>query len=59
MGNRLCTGGLDVRVYDANRSATDSALSLIAEQLKELSSFGLVDHPDEVAAHLTAGIQLG
>jgi 3-hydroxyacyl-CoA dehydrogenase len=44
--------GLDVRVYDANRSATDSALSLIAEQLKTLGSFGLVVDPDEVAAHV-------
>jgi len=44
--------GLDVRVYDANRSATDSALSLIADQLKELSAFGLVDDPEEVAAHV-------
>jgi L-gulonate 3-dehydrogenase len=50
--------GLNVRVYDANRSATDSALSLIAEQLKELSSFGLVSHPDEVAAHLTPAYSL-
>jgi L-gulonate 3-dehydrogenase len=45
--------GLEVRVYDANRQATDSALSLISDQLKELSSFGLVDHPEEVAAHVT------
>ena len=51
--------GLDVRVYDAHRSATDSALSLIAEQLKELSFFGLVDHPDEVAAHVTPAYHLG
>ncbi len=50
--------GLDVRVYDANRSATDSALLLIADQLKELSSFGLVDHPDEVAARLTPAYHL-
>jgi L-gulonate 3-dehydrogenase len=50
--------GLDVRVYDANRSATDNALSLIAEQLKELGSFGLVDHPDEVAAHVTPAYRL-
>jgi L-gulonate 3-dehydrogenase len=50
--------GLDVRVYDANPSATDHALSLIAEQLKELSSFGLVDHPDEVAAHVTPAYRL-
>ena len=50
--------GLQVRVYDANRSATDSALSLIAEQLKDLSSFGLIDHPEEVAAHLTAAYSL-
>ncbi len=50
--------GLDVRVYDANRSATDSALSLIVDQLKELSSFGLVDHPDEVAAHVTPAYRL-
>jgi L-gulonate 3-dehydrogenase len=50
--------GLDVRVYDANRSATDSALSLIPDQLKELSSFGLVDHPEEVAAHVTPAYSL-
>jgi L-gulonate 3-dehydrogenase len=50
--------GLDVRVYDANPSATDRALSLIADQLKELSSFGLVDHPDEVAAHVTPASRL-
>lgn len=50
--------GLDVRVYDANRSATESALSLIAEQLKELSSFGLIDDPDEVAAHLAPAYHL-
>jgi L-gulonate 3-dehydrogenase len=50
--------GLDVRVYDANRSATDSALSLIAKQLQELRSFGLIGDPDEVAAHLTAAYSL-
>jgi L-gulonate 3-dehydrogenase len=50
--------GLDVRLYDAHRSATDSALSLIADQLKELSSFGLVDHPDDVAAHVTPAYRL-
>jgi L-gulonate 3-dehydrogenase len=50
--------GLDVRVYDANRNATESALSLIAEQLKELSSFGLIDDPDEVAAHLAPAYHL-
>ena len=50
--------GLDVRLYDAHRSATDSALALIADQLKELSSFGLVDHPDDVAAHVTPAYRL-
>ena len=50
--------GLDVRVYDANSSATDSALSLIADQLNQLSSFGLVDHPDEVAAHVAPAYRL-
>jgi L-gulonate 3-dehydrogenase len=50
--------GLDVRVYDANPSATDSALSLIADQLNQLSSFGLVDHPDEVAAHVAPAYRL-
>ena len=29
--------GLDVRIYDANPQATERALTLIAEQLKELS----------------------
>ena len=50
--------GLDVRVYDANSSATDRALSLIADQLNQLSSFGLVDHPDEVAAHVAPAYRL-
>jgi L-gulonate 3-dehydrogenase len=50
--------GVDVRVYDANPSATDRALSLIADQLKELNSFGLVDYPDEVAAHVTPASRL-
>ena len=43
--------GLQVRIYDANPQATDRALALIAEQLKELSSFGLVDDPIAIAAH--------
>ena len=50
--------GLDVRVYDASRSAADSALSLITDQLKELSSFGLVGDPDKVAAHVTPAYSL-
>ena len=50
--------GLDVRVYDANRSATDVALSLIAEQLQELNYFGLIGDPDEVTAHLTQAYSL-
>ena len=33
--------GLSVRVYDADPHATERALALIAEQLKELHSFGL------------------
>src|SRR5450631_713992 len=44
--------GLEVRLYDANPQATDRALSLIAVQLKELSSFGLVGDPIAIAAHL-------
>ncbi len=50
--------GLDVRVYDASRAATDSALSLIAGQLQELRSFGLIGDPDEVAAHLKPAYSL-
>ena len=50
--------GLDVRVFDANRSAADGALSLITNQLKELSSFGLVRDPDKVAAHVKAAYSL-
>jgi L-gulonate 3-dehydrogenase len=45
--------GLSVRVYDANPSAIDNALSLIAKQLKELNSAGLVDDAEKVAAHVT------
>jgi L-gulonate 3-dehydrogenase len=48
----LAQAGLEVRVYDTKRGAIDSALSLIAAQLQELHSFGLVDDPDEIAAHL-------
>jgi 3-hydroxyacyl-CoA dehydrogenase len=50
--------GLQVRIYDADPHATDRALSLIAEQLKELSSFGLVDDPIAIAAHLKPTYQL-
>ena len=50
--------GLQVRIYDANADATDRALSLIAEQLKELSSFGLIDDPIAIAAHLKPTYQL-
>jgi L-gulonate 3-dehydrogenase len=50
--------GLDVRIYDANHSATDGALSLIAEQLKELGSFGLISDPDAVAAHVRPAYSL-
>lgn len=50
--------GLDVRIYDVNPQAVDWALALIAEQLKELKSFGLVDDPLEVAAHLRPSYQL-
>jgi 3-hydroxyacyl-CoA dehydrogenase len=44
--------GLDVRIYDAQPHATEAALTLVAEQLKELASFGLVDDPVAVAARL-------
>ena len=45
--------GLSVRVYDADPHATERALALIAEQLKELHSFGLIDDPSGIAARLT------
>ncbi len=48
----------EVRIYDANPQATDRALSLIAEQLKELRSFGLVDDPIAIGARLKATYQL-
>jgi 3-hydroxyacyl-CoA dehydrogenase len=44
--------GLDVRIYDVNPQATESALALIGEQLKELKSFGLIDNPQAIAARL-------
>jgi L-gulonate 3-dehydrogenase len=50
--------GLNVRIYDADPHATDRALSWIAERLKELGSFGLVDDPIAVAAHLKPTYQL-
>ena len=50
--------GLDVRIYDVNPQATESALSLIDEQLKELKSFALVDDPLAIAARLDPPYQL-
>ncbi len=50
--------GLDVRIYDANADATARALALIAEQLRELKSFGLIDDPDGTAAHVRPTYQL-
>lgn len=50
--------GLDVRIYDVNPQATESAVALIEEQLKELKSFGLVDDPVSVAARLQPTYQL-
>jgi L-gulonate 3-dehydrogenase len=50
--------GLDVRIYDVNPRATESALALIEEQLKELKSFALVDDPLAIAARLRPAAQL-
>src|ERR1700761_3938933 len=50
--------GLDVRVYDADPGAIDRALALIAEQLKELESVGLIDDPAAIAGHLRPAYQL-
>ncbi len=50
--------GLQVRIYDANADATDRALALIAEQLKELNTFGLVDDPIAIAARIKPAYQL-
>jgi L-gulonate 3-dehydrogenase len=50
--------GLDVRIYDAQPHATEGALTLVAEQLKELECFGLVDDPVAVAARLRPTYQL-
>jgi L-gulonate 3-dehydrogenase len=50
--------GLEVRIYDADRGATERALALIPAQLKELQSFGLVDDPVSIAAHLEPAYRL-
>ncbi len=50
--------GLEVRIYDVNPQATEWALTLIGEQLKELESFGLVDDPLAIAARLRPAAQL-
>jgi L-gulonate 3-dehydrogenase len=50
--------GLQVRIYDADADATGRALAFITAQLKELSSFGLVDDPIAIAAHLKPTYQL-
>jgi L-gulonate 3-dehydrogenase len=46
--------GLQVRFYDVDPEATSRALALIAEQLKELNAYGLVDDPVQVEARITA-----
>src|SRR5580692_12309284 len=50
--------GLHVRIYDVDAEATKSALALIAEQLKELEGFGLVDDPVAIAALVKPAHQL-
>src|ERR1700749_3151812 len=50
--------GLKVRIYDVNAEATKYALALIAEQLNELKSFGLVGDPITTAALITPAYQL-
>jgi L-gulonate 3-dehydrogenase len=45
--------GLKVRLYDADPEATDRALALIAAQLQELRSFGLVHDAEEVASRVS------
>jgi 3-hydroxyacyl-CoA dehydrogenase len=42
--------GLEVRLYDADALAVDRATAEILEQLKELSSFGLIGDPMQIAA---------
>jgi L-gulonate 3-dehydrogenase len=50
--------GLAVRIYDVDPGATERALALIPEQLKELQSFGLVDDPITIAARVTPAYRL-
>jgi 3-hydroxyacyl-CoA dehydrogenase len=50
--------GLDVRIYDVNPQAIEQALALIAEQLNELRSFGLVGDPGKIAARLSPAYNL-
>src|SRR5580692_4512431 len=50
--------GLDVLIYDADPHATESALTLVAAQLQELKSFGLVDDPVEIAARVRPTYEL-
>ncbi len=50
--------GLKVRLYDANPEATDRALALIAAQLQELMSFGLVHDAEEVASLVSSANSL-
>jgi 3-hydroxyacyl-CoA dehydrogenase len=50
--------GLNVRIYDVNPEATQWALALIAEQLKELEGFGLIDDPVAIAALVKPAYQL-
>ena len=50
--------GLNVRIYDVNPEATRWALALIAEQLKELEGFGLIDDPIAIAALVKPAYQL-
>ena len=45
--------GLTVRLYDANPLATESAIRFIADELRDLAAFGLVEDPDSAFRLLT------
>ncbi len=50
--NIFARGGWDVVMWDANPEATAAAPGLVAQSLRDLAAYGLVDDPDAAAARL-------
>lgn len=56
--NIFARGGWDVVMWDANPEATAAAPGLVAQSLRDLAAYGLVDDPDKAATRLRTAATL-